>query len=239
MTETPTAQPPKKKIYCNKCKQNTNHSLIGEHPVSNYDEQAGWGQISTYRLWICAGCETGSLEVEYSNSDMMDDEGNDLSDYTYYPKRVRDDRPKKVFLKLKPKLEQIYKEAIVCFNNESYILCTAGLRALLEGVCDDKHIKGKNLRDKIDNLQPLLGSKNIVKNLHHFRFTGNQAVHKLEAPTRGSTELAIEVMDDLLNCLYELDYKASRLRASVNTRKKRKVGNKTPTLVTPSETVGT
>jgi hypothetical protein len=107
-------------------------------------------------------------------------------------------------------------------------LCTAGLRALLEGVCDDKHIKGRNLRDKIDNLQPLLANKSIVKNLHHFRFTGNQAVHRLESPTRGDTKLAIEVMEDLLNFLYELDYKASRLRATAKKIRKRIVKRPLP-----------
>jgi hypothetical protein len=229
MTDTQVPQPKKKKIYCNTCKQSTNHTLIGEHSVSEYDQNAGWGEASTYRLWICAGCEAGTLEDEYSNSAMIDQDGNEISELYYYPKRVRGDLTPKVFLKLNPKLKQIYKEAIACFNGESYILCTAGLRALLEGVCDNKHIKGRNLRDKIDNLQPLLANKNIVKNLHHFRFTGNQAVHKLESPTRGDTKLAIEVMEDLLNFLYELDYKASRLRASTKTRKR--IAKKAPNLV--------
>jgi hypothetical protein len=85
---------------------------------------------------------------------------------------------------------------------------------LLEGVCDDKRAKGRNLRDKIDSLQRLLPNKNIIRNLHHFRFTGNQAVHQLEA--------LIEVMEDLLNFLYELDYKASRLRKSSRARRSKK-----------------
>jgi len=235
MTDAQEPIPKKKKIFCNNCKRSTNHTLIGEHRISEYDERADWGEVSTYRLWICAGCETGTLEDEYSNSDMVGDEGDDYSHFTFYPKRVRDDLAPKIFLKLKPKLKQIYKEALACFNSESYILCTAGLRALLEGVCDDKHIKGKNLRDKIDNLQPLLANKNIVKNLHHFRFTGNQAVHNLESPTREDTQLAIEVMQDLLNFLYELDYKASRLRASAKTKPKKRVVQRPQTVMSPSE----
>lgn len=151
---------------------------------------------------------------------MVDQDGDSIAEITFHPKRMRGDLNPKGFLKLKPKLKQIYKEAITCFNSGSLLLCTAGLRALLEGVCEDKHIKGKNLHDKINNLHPLLSNKNIVKNLHHFRFTGNQAVHRLESPTRSDTKLAIEVMEDLLNFLYELDYKASRLRASGKTRRR-------------------
>jgi hypothetical protein len=170
---------------------------------------------------------------------MVNWEGEEISQFIFYPKRVREDLTAKVFLKLKPKLKQIYKEAIACFNGDSLILCTAGLRALLEGVCDEKRIRGRNLRDKIDNLQPLLANKNIVRNLHHFRFTGNQAVHKLESPTRSDTKLAIEVMEDLLNFLYELDYKASRLRASgkapkFGKKKKRTAKSIAVPLKTPS-----
>jgi hypothetical protein len=42
---------------------------------------------------------------------------------------------------------------------------------------------------------------------------GNDAVHELEAPKHTELALAIGVMEDLLNFFYELDYKASQLRA--------------------------
>jgi len=61
------------------------------------------------------------------------------------------------------------------------------LRALLEGICQDKRIKGKNLKAKIEGLKSLLPNKNIIRNLHHFRFMGNEAIHELAAPKR--TEL--------------------------------------------------
>ena len=41
---------------------------------------------------------------------------------------------------------------------------------------------------------------------------GNDALHELTAPKRAEVELAIGVIEDLLNFFYELDYKASRLR---------------------------
>lgn len=220
MTDAQSTQVKKKKIYCNRCEQTTNHSLVGEHRALDSDE-TGWWDSFTYRLWVCAGCEAGTMEEEYSDVSMVDYEGNEISQFDLYPKRMREDLTPKKFLKLKPKLTQIYSESITCFNSGSLLLCTAGLRALLEGVCDDKRIRGKNLRDKIDNLQPLLANKNIVKNLHHFRFTGNQAVHDLESPTKSDTKLAVEVMEDLLNFLYELDYKAARLRSAAKERKRK------------------
>ena len=71
-------------------------------------------------------------------------------------------------------------------------------------------MRGKNLEVKIDNLSSILPA-NIVINLHSFRFIGNDAIHELTPPKAEALRLAIEIVEDLLNFLYELDYKASRL----------------------------
>jgi hypothetical protein len=52
----------------------------------------------------------------------------------------------------------------------------------------------------------------LIEALHAFRFAGNDAAHKLEALTRDDARRAIEVMETLLNFLYDLDYKASQMR---------------------------
>jgi hypothetical protein len=208
----------KRKIYCNKCRQTTNHKLVGEHHFVEDDIwDLGANIEHRFVFWICCGCETGTLE----NSEGMegslgefDEHGNQLWSEQFYPARARAHLPRKFFIKLGPKRSRIYRETIWSFNNGSLVLCTAGLRALLEGICDDKQIKGRNLKEKIDKLQPLLANENIIKSLHHFRFTGNEAVHQLESPKAPDLKLAIEVMEDLLNFLYELDYKASQLKDS-------------------------
>jgi hypothetical protein len=117
----------------------------------------------------------------------------------------------KNFRQLPNKLTTIYYEIIESFNNDAKILCAIGLRALLEGICADKNIEHKNIYGKIEGLKALL-PHNIVSNLHGFRFMGNEAAHELQAPSRHELELAMEVIEDLLNYLYELEYKASRLR---------------------------
>ena len=40
-----------------------------------------------------------------------------------------------------PTLRRLYKEIIDCFNLESYTLCAAGLRAIVEAVCADQGVK--------------------------------------------------------------------------------------------------
>jgi hypothetical protein len=216
-----------KRIYCNTCKGQTNHELksVQERKSSDADfennpmNEAGQYEEWTYFLWICRGCETASLEedhVAYIN-------GNEQFVPVYYPRRERNSLATKPFIQLNEKLNNIYEEVIKCFNNEAWILCAMGLRALLEGICADKNIPGRSLYDKIEGLNKLLPS-NIIESLHSFRFIGNDAAHELQAPLQKDLQVAIEVMEDLLNFLYELDYKARSISlgsVDKNTKVKR------------------
>ena len=218
----------RRRVYCNNCRRETNHELKGEHSTSWSDEH--FSEMTAYRLLVCMGCECGVLQQEYSNSEMSYwDEDNDqsveFSDISYFPERSQHDLAPKLYSKLKSTLTTLYKEAITCYNQKSPILCAAGLRALLEGICHDKKIKGKNLKAKIEGLKSILPNKNIIRNLHHLRFMGNEAVHELAAPKRTELTLAISLIEDLLNFLYELDYKASQLR---ELRRQKQVRPKKP-----------
>jgi len=162
----------------------------------------------SYKFWICMGCEHGMLQQRYWNNLM--DEGEE--EHVYFPPSSENNVTPKNYSKLKPNLKALYKEAITAYNHQAFILGAAGLRALMEGICQDKRIKGRNLKIKIDGLRPFLPNKSIIRNLHQFRFMGNEAVHELAAPKPLEMKLAIEVIEDLLNFFYELDHKASQLR---------------------------
>ncbi len=142
---------------------------------------------------------------------MIDQNGKQIYDSTYYPSRKQQHIQLKRFRKLPQKLAGLYKESVEAYNNKLLILCAAGLRALIEGICVDKNIAGKNLETKIDAMIFIL-PQNIVENLHSFRFMGNEALHELNPPDKKNLHLAIEVSEDLMNYLYELDYKASQLK---------------------------
>ena len=200
--------PSKVKIYCNWCKQETNHELKGEHTIRFNFPDGSFPEVLVYRFWICMGCERGTLQEGYWNIGMPDD----YEEQEYFPERSQTFLVPKSYSKLKPTLAAIYKESITCYNGKAPILCAAGLRALLEGICQDKRIKGNNLKARIEGLRTRLPNKNIIRNLHHFRFMGNDAVHELAAPKLNELVLAIGVIEDLLSFFYELDYKASQLR---------------------------
>lgn len=203
-------------IYCNRCKNTTRHASVAskDYHYSNEDGPDEWG---TYRLWGCAGCDACSLEDKYSADYMYDQEGENIYESTFYPKREHMVRPAKYFIQLPKKLATLYKEVITSHNERLNLLCAAGLRALIEGVCADKNIAGRNLEEKIDGMDKLL-PKSVVTNLHNFRFIGNRAVHELEPPADFEVTLALNVIKDILNFLYELDYKARMLDQVRSTR---------------------
>lgn len=207
-----------RKLYCNNCKGETHHVLKASH-LRQYRETDGhppdeylvfWEDFE-YRFWICCGCDTATLEIAYTCMGMIEPPTEDqIWTSVLYPKRMTGCLPQKRFRQLDRKLEAIYREVIESFNSDLSTLCAMGLRALLEGICADKEVSGKDLYHKIDGLKTHLPS-NIVESLHSFRFMGNVAAHELQAPQRTELQLAIEVMEDLLNFLYELEYKARRL----------------------------
>ncbi len=214
----PEKQPEKKQIYCNRCKNETNHLNKGEHSRMYTEEEQGqliYWEEHIDRFWICAGCEQGTLEKKHTVIGDNDANGNQIYESTFYPDRKYQHVLRKSFIKIPNKLNILYKETVDAYNNKLSILCAAGLRALIEGICVDKGISGRNLECKIDSLTSIL-PENIVKNLHNFRFMGNEALHELNPPENRDLILAIEVSEDLMNFIYELDYKASQLGSREN-----------------------
>lgn len=207
--------PPKRYIFCNTCKNETNHSCEADcyRDYQNIvatdvtlDDTVG------YRLWICAGCEEGTLERYYVCEPL------DEADSELFPARTRLHVAEKQFKQLPKKLDAIYREILKAYNNNLLVLSAIGIRALLEGICADKGIESSGLQGMIERMASILPS-NIVSNLHGIRFIGNVAAHQLTAPELGDLRLAIDICEDLLNFLYELDYKASLLNRAQNAKK--------------------
>lgn len=68
------------------------------------------------------------------------------------------------------------------------------------------------MEQKIQALARFIPNESLLQALHAFRFAGNAAAHELEALRQDDARTAIEVMEGVLNFLYELDYKASMMR---------------------------
>lgn len=208
------------KVFCNKCGLDTNHHIKAEH-VTEYPDirgghYTGFWERRRQRFLICAGCEQGTLQVGWTYEGNHDREsGEQYWSNTYHPKRKKRQVDSKHFKQLPERLDRIYRETVQAFNIENQILTAVGLRSLVEGICKDKEIgrSGHNLEKRIEKLEEILPN-HIVEDLHEFRFMGNEAVHELGAPSEEDLRIAIEICEDLLNYIYELDYKVKQLSSS-------------------------
>lgn len=231
------------RVFCNECNRKTNHINLYHfcaycHLSANTEPFSVKVWIGGYRLWRCAGCDSFAFE-KYDTEEVFDfhekfDDAEDEVDWhqyiatypetisSFYPNRKEYSLNPKRFKELSKSLNKIYQETINAYNHEMPLLCAIGIRALIEGICSDYEITGRSLEKKIDGLVNIL-PKNIVVSLHNFRFMGNEAAHELSAPNQEELNLAIEICEDLLNYLYDLEYKANSLN---QIRDKKKIEGK-------------
>lgn len=196
-------------IHCNSCSRPTEHLLVSKYVYHDSetikdDYEIWWS--NGWQIWQCRGCKELIGEKTYQFSEDTDYDGSSLVNRTFYPERDKELLKAKTYINIPKKIKSIYEEITKCFNNSCYLLCSIGLRTLIEGICLDKNISGNNLYEKIENA--LFIPENIRKNLHGFRFLGNDAAHELNYPDKEDLQLAILVVEDILNVAYELNYKS-------------------------------
>lgn len=239
-----------KKLFCNTCKTQTNHGLGSLHyrycqsesDINNFEfigtteldeplDFKGNNVVFKYETWVCRGCDTVTLQESCATRRLTKNNKEKKSFWAYsiYPPRTTENLPEKFLQNTPVKLHFFYYEIVKSFNAELPVLCSIGLRALLEGICKDKGITDKDawgLTDKINELAkrqhlPLA----IAENLKSYKFIGDSAAHYLEAPDKDSLKLGIEIIEDLLNYLYALEYKSEwlyeRILDDENVKKKR------------------
>lgn len=218
------------KVFCLTCKNSTKHKVLTSVDISDYegsceDDYFGWN--NTFQIIECQGCSDISFRKEYSDSNYID--ADDCSTEYIYPERTEFDWNTKEFFEVPSNLRRIYNETINCFNNKNLTLCGAGIRALVEGLCKENKVndgmvssknpdgtikekRKSNLEGKINGLHEknILTTKN-ANILHKHRFLGNYAVHELEPPTKKELGLALEIIENVFEHLYELPEKSNQL----------------------------
>jgi hypothetical protein len=174
-----------------------------------------------------------------NSEDIYSSEEDDTGNIKLYPIRSKDSHPIKTFYNVPYKVRNIYREMIDAFNNGLLILCSGGLRATIEGICNSEGIidgpvnvmrKGtsviqrkKDLQGKISGLNEKgLLTKRHSEILHEHRLLGNEALHFLDSPTKDELNLAIEIVEHTLDNIYELSGKANDLRYEKQKRAKHK-----------------
>jgi hypothetical protein len=224
-------------IHCIACKRSTRHCVkVSLDTKGSQIDSDGWtvDWSDDYQVVECMGCETVSFRHQSWFSEAQEDGPTE----SVYPQRNKDAISATHYHNVPLNLRRIYKELIECFNNDSPILCAAGLRAIVEGICAKQGIidgpiqtpaKGggtqikrmKTLEGQIAGLHEKgLLTESSAQTLHEHRYLGNDAVHELVRPSTDELKLAIEIVEHVLEQLYELPKKAADLRRATALRKK-------------------
>ncbi len=201
------------KNYCIKCLNETNQKILFKEEESHeYPEEDTYFSY-TYYVLKCAGCEKVTYRTDYDDKDNIDyDEHGTMSNYTEiktFPPTIKNHRPLDHTYLLPGKIKTLYQECTNCIAANSKIMAAAAFRAIVEGVCAEESVKGKDLKAKITALaKDGLISKKDATRLHSIRFMGNDALHKIEPANDEKILLVLQIVEHLLSSLYIIESKA-------------------------------
>lgn len=232
----------KMKIFCRQCKNKTNHSVKASYGGNvNVDDNPDLAfAVDIFQIIQCDGCEIVSFR-EYFETDLDHNPvTGEIEGTEYlYPEFNSSTIVPKAHMMLPHIIDLAYRQTINCMNRGDYLLAGAGLRAIVEGICQVKKVKkgpvevmnrktGKiekkqfrNLEGKINGLieNKYLSFEN-GETLHELRFLGNIALHELSQASQKDVETAFEIIDHTIYNLFVLPAKRMFLATQMNTRKK-------------------
>lgn len=216
----------KMKSYCSNCNRATNQEVLKQEFVHNEDE-TGWWDETHYQIIKCMGCDEISFRKLYDDISLQQSDFENSTVEELFPKRGLHSRPIKNYRNLSSDIKKVYRETIDAYNNDLTLLCGIGIRAIIEGICIDKSItegsyinsiSGKTIISKsLDGKIHGLASKGFLTSesaeiLHELRFLGNAAVHQLSTPSTSDLSIAIDIIELVIENIYEVMHKALRLR---------------------------
>jgi len=197
-------------IPCTKCSGKTAHEVVVSLDVSGDDDRHNIQWNQHYQVIKCLGCKLISFRDVSTDSESYyqvdEDEWQYDTNEKLYPSRIegrKDLGHEVVFLPNDTK--QVYEETMQALCNNSPILAGIGLRALVETVCKEKKAKGKNLFQKIKDLENQKVLTPVGASvLHKIRTLGNAAAHEVKPHTDKQLALAMDIVEHLLKDVYIL-----------------------------------
>lgn len=205
------------KLPCGKCLGATRHKVL--HSVDAKGEALDWGYhyLNQYQIVQCQGCETISFRKCHSNSEdfILEEDSGEMfyiQSVELYPSRVAGRHKLRNAFPLPHEIEIIYDETHSALCNKQPVLAGIGIRALVESVCKEKQAKGSDLEKKIDNLVTIgVLTQTGAEILHSMRILGNVAAHEVKPHSEQTLNIAMDVVEHLLNDVYILPAVTSKL----------------------------
>lgn len=227
----------KRRLFCGVCKRETTHILQYAQTtglLGQADFHEGIPYMFNWHVWLiwrCKDCLNLRLEQTGKTTEWF--EGNSWEDYDYEALSSFDDEIQsakqesklKSFLHVPRKIREGYKEVVTAYEKRLGILCTIGIRSLIEELTEDKRVpKDKEFWKRIENLPSSLGIPiGITENLKGVKELGNRAAHDLKPAKREDLQMAIELIEEILHFVYELEPKTRKLKRHQKKQTPKKV----------------
>jgi hypothetical protein len=204
------------KAYCPNCKKQTNSDVLKEERIgSSGDDDYEWTEVHYFLK--CRGCDTFSYAIATTTEADWDPQtGECYVTWKNYPSGNGARTEMEDWHSFPPKLAAVYKEVVGAMNAQLPVLAGIGLRVLIEGICNEKGVPGKDLKEKIDGLASAgVMAADQAALLHSHRFLGNVAAHEITAARPKELVAALEIAETVLKTLYILP----ELSAEIKTGK--------------------
>lgn len=213
---------------CRSCGgQPRKHDVLFRRQEPWFDYEIGASGYTVHIVAQCRGCESLRFVLKESDSTMpLDDYGSEHVEVVkIFPDDASDKKRTPVLddFDLPLQVARMYHETLSAFDVGAFTLAGAGLRAIVEALCLDQQVSGKDLKRKIDELVTagLLALKQ-AEHLHEERYLGNDAIHQMSIPSRKDLEDGLRIVENLLQTIYVLPQHAAGLRRSREARAAKK-----------------
>jgi hypothetical protein len=193
------------------CQGNTRHEILYGKTIPLKDDD--YHADTIYLMVQCCGCEDVSFREEFHDYEVTypDDTDNWVHEISIklFPHTLLNHKPISATHILPDKIRIVYNETLDAIKSQCFLLSGAGFRAIIEAICLDKQITGKNLEIKIGKLalNRLITDKEAER-LHAVRFIGNDSVHEMAVPKKETVYIVLGIIEHLLSNLYIIDQQA-------------------------------
>lgn len=203
-------------VDCHICERITNHKRLVEVKLSStlHEDDQYDNSVTCYKnlkILQCQGCMEPSLKIEEYDSENIDFYTNEPEiSVDYYPKRQQLLQFEHTY-RLPTALRDMYIETISAINSECLTIAGIGIRGLIEIICKEEGIKGRNLEDKINNLfteGKISGDSKVI--LHSLRILYNKSAHESFKPSREQLNLSLDIIELLMKQIYVHSHEAKK-----------------------------
>ncbi len=191
--------------HCVACKRETNHTVVcsvhEEEFFPSDDAPPEWsGGITLttdHQIVRCNGCNT----VGYRR--VVEDDSDGETFISQFPPPGLDVETLRDSWQLPHDVRRIHSETLTALTHSCPTLAGVGIRLLIEIVCNEEGVEGRNLANRIDALADKgIVAKASAQVLHHLRDLGNGAAHEAKAYPLDQLILGMDIVQTMLKNVY-------------------------------------